>query len=79
MHSQGGLPPEFAHLFASGMGGGMRGGGGADLFGDLLGGGMMGGPGVSFSFSSMGPGGRTSFTSSGGGPRQRRGNVAASD
>ena len=43
-----------------------------------LGGGMggmhMGGPGVSFSFTSMGPGGTTFYSSSGGGPRQRRPN-----
>ena len=42
------------------------------LFGGLGGGGMqMGGPGVSFSFTSMGPGGTTYYSSSGGGPRQR--------
>lgn len=43
-----------------------------------LGGGMggmqMGGPGVSFSFTSMGPGGATFYSSSGGGPRHRHPN-----
>ena len=38
--------------------------------------GGMGGPGVSFSFSSHGPGGATFYSSSGGGgmPRQRQSN-----
>lgn len=46
------------------------------LLGGLGGGGMggmhMGGPGMSFSFSSMGPGGATFYSSSGGDPRQRQ-------
>jgi hypothetical protein len=37
-----------------------------------MGGMHMGGPGMSFSFSSMGPGGATFYSSSGGDPRQRQ-------
>jgi hypothetical protein len=47
------------------------------LFGGQMGGGMgggMGGNGMSFSFSSHGPGGATFYSSNGGGPRQRQSN-----
>jgi len=69
MFAGGGLPPEFAHIFAHSMGGNMRGGrrrvgGGGDLF-DMFGGGMPGG-GASFSFSSFGPGGGRMHYSTGG-------------
>lgn len=69
MFAGGGLPPEFAHIFAHSMGGNMRGGrrrGGGDLF-DMFGGGFPGGGGgATFSFSSMGPGGSRVHYSSGG-------------
>lgn len=54
----GGLPPEFADLF------GNQGRGGAF--------GFPGGGGVSFTFTSSGPGGATFFSSSGGGGDGRR-------
>jgi len=51
------------------------GGGGHDIFEQMMGGGLGGmGPGVSFSFTSHGPGGTrvfTSFGGPGGMPRQR--------
>jgi len=72
MFAGGGLPPEFAHIFGAAMGGqrmgGRRGGRGPDLF-DVLGGGFPGG-GATFTFTSMGPGGRTTFYSNGGGRRR---------
>ena len=50
----------------------------AELLSGLLGGmggmGGMGGPGMSFRFTSHGPGGTTFYSSSGGGPRQRHPN-----
>ena len=53
----------------------MGSGGHHDIFSQMMGGGPFGGamgPGVSFSFSSSGPGGARVFTSMGGGmPRQR--------
>ena len=73
MAAQGGLPPEFAHIFGA-MGGGGRGrrGRGAPMnpFEEMLGGGMNG---ASFTFTSMGgPGGSFTFSTGGGGPRRRR-------
>ena len=72
MFAGGGLPPEFAHIFGAAMGGhGMRGGRGRrqhDIF-DMFGGGFPGG-GATFTFTSMGPGGRTTFYSNGGGRRR---------
>ena len=71
MFAGGGLPPEFAHIFAhsmGGMGGNMRGGrrrGGPDLF-DVFGGGFPGGGGATFTFTSMGPGGTRFHYSNGG-------------
>jgi len=69
MFAGGGLPPEFAHIFAHSMGGNMgggrrRGGGGGDLF-EMFGGGFPGGGGASFSFTSMGPGGRMHYSTGG--------------
>ena len=58
MASQGGMPPEFAHLFANMANGGGRG---------FHGGAFPGGGGFSFSFSTMGPGG---FHFGSGGPNR---------
>jgi len=59
MFAGGGLPPEFADLLGGGFG--MHGGGGRHF--------RMG-DGMSFSFSSMGPGGTTFYSTNGGGRRR---------
>ena len=71
MFAGGGLPPEFAHIFGAAMGGGMGGMGGRRMRGGdpmnmFFGGGFPGGGGASFTFTSMGPGGRTTYHSNGG-------------
>ena len=73
MFAGGGLPPEFAHIFAHSMGGGRRGqrGRGPDLF-DVFTGGFPGG-GATFSFHTTGFGGNTFHYSNGNGHRRRNG------